>query len=250
MSQSREVDYESDRLVSEYLHFHYGKPEEIFPWGDFAGPALNYASRVVTERFPPEKGGRGLDVGCAVGRSSFEMARFCDEVLGVDYSAAFVEAAERIRNSGKVTYRMALQGERGTEYSAVLPNGIDPSRVRFQVADAHELPRDLGKFDWILGANLLCRLHHPRRFLAQLPELIHSGGWLVLNSPFTWMPEHTDPEEWIGGRTDDEDSETALRRLLEKDFEYIDEVAMPFLIRETERKYQLTLAHSARWRRR
>lgn len=36
---------------------------------------------------------RALDVGCAVGRSSFEMARACHEVVGVDFSQKFVDAA-------------------------------------------------------------------------------------------------------------------------------------------------------------
>lgn len=250
MSGASGVDYESGQLVSEYLHFHYAAPEEIFPWGTMAAPALDYAVRVVTERFPRESAGRGLDVGCAVGRSSFEMAKHCSEVIGVDYSAAFVGAAERIRTGGKVSYRVTLQGERSEEFEARRPAGVDSSRVRFEVGDAHDLGGELGRFDWILGANLLCRLHHPRRFLDQLPDLLNPGGWLVLNSPFTWMAEYTDPSEWIGARKNGGDSATELKRLLEDDFEFVDETSMPFLIRETERKYQLTFAHSGRWRRR
>ena len=41
---------------------------------------------------------RGLDVGCAVGRSSFELSRLCAEVIAVDYSQTFIEAAEQIRS--------------------------------------------------------------------------------------------------------------------------------------------------------
>lgn len=244
------VDYESDRLIAEYLHFHYGNAAEVLPRGGFASCALDYASRVVAERFPRGPAGRGLDVGCAVGRSAFEMARGCGEVVGIDYSRGFIEAAERIRREGSVSYRMALQGERSAVYRAERPEGVDPDRVRFQTGDAHDLPEKLGTFDRVLGANLLCRLHHPRRFLERLPSLLNPGGWLVLNSPFTWMAEHTDPGEWIGGRADGPDSAEELKRLLEPDFEFVDEVDMPFLIRETERKYQLTFAHSARWRRR
>ena len=244
------VDYESDRLIAEYLHFHYGTPDEVLPWADFAAPALSYAERVVADRFPAQPAGRGLDVGCAVGRSAFEMARWCGEVVGVDYSSKFIEAAETLRSGGEIRYRMSLQGDRGSTFSARIPDGVDPDRIRFAVGDAHDLPEDLGSFDWVLGANLLCRLHHPRRFLDALPRLVRPGGILVLNSPFTWMREHTSPEEWIGAREDHGDSASELARLLEKDFELMDECDMPFLIRETERKYQLTFAHSARWRRR
>ena len=250
MASGKIVDYESDRLVSEYLHFHYGTPDEVFPWGLPLEEVTDYAERLVTERFPSEPAARGLEVGCAVGRSSFEMARYCSEVVGVDYSAKFIEVAGRIQSGETVSYALPMQGERIQQFSATAPGGVDCSRVAFQVADAHALPRDLGKFDWVLGANLLCRLHHPRKFLEQLPDLVNPGGFLVLNSPFTWMPEHTDPEEWIGGRSEGEDSATELKKILDPHFECIDECQMPFLIRETGRKYQLTVAHSGKWRRR
>ena len=35
-----------------------------------------------------------LDVGCAVGGAAFELARVFDNVLGIDYSQAFVDAAK------------------------------------------------------------------------------------------------------------------------------------------------------------
>ena len=35
--------------------------------------------------------------GCAVGRASFELARDYDEVIGVDLSRAFIDAAETLR---------------------------------------------------------------------------------------------------------------------------------------------------------
>jgi len=250
MSHSKAVDYESDRLVAEYLHFHYSPAEDVFPWSDNARGFADYAYRLVTERFPRTEVGRGLEVGCAVGRSSFEMARYCSEVVGIDYSEKFIEVANRLRCGERVEYALAMQGMRRKHFTACVPNGIDCSRLSFRAGDAHELPEDLGTFDWVLGANLLCRLHHPRRFLARLPDLMKPGGVLVLNSPFTWMPEHTDPAEWIGGREDSGDSTTELKAILAPDFELIDECSMPFLIRETERKYQLTVAHSGKWRRR
>jgi putative 4-mercaptohistidine N1-methyltranferase len=250
MAGSKAVDYESDRLTAEYLHFHYAEPEELFPWGEFVRPALGYAERVVAGRFPPGDAGRGLDVGCAVGRSAFEMARHCREVIGVDYSRKFIEAAENLRQGRVTRYWMPLQGERGRWFEARVPDGVDPERVRFETGDAQSLREDIGSFDWVLGANLICRLERPRDFLADLPRLVRPGGWLVLNSPFTWLAEHTPPSEWIGARTEGPGSAEELKEILDPSFELVDEEPMPFLIRETERKYQLTVAHSGRWRRR
>jgi hypothetical protein len=81
----------------------------------------------------------------------------------------------------------------------------DRSRVVFVQGDACELSLSaLGgvPFHVILGANLLCRLPYPRRFLAALPALLEPQGFLVLPSPYTWLQQYTPKSEWIGGYTD------------------------------------------------
>ena len=40
---------------------------------------------------------RALDLGCAVGRASFELARYFEDVVGVDYSQAFVDTANELK---------------------------------------------------------------------------------------------------------------------------------------------------------
>ncbi len=51
-----------------------------------------------------------------------------------------------------------------------------------------------GKFDCVVGANLIDRLPSPAKFLASCAELINSGGVLVLTSPYTWLAEYTPKE--------------------------------------------------------
>ena len=40
-----------------------------------------------------------------------------------------------------------------------------------------------------------------------------------------------------------------LKRLLSRNFDFVADENLPFLIRETERKHQLTVAHGTVWRR-
>ena len=99
--------YETDKLLHEYLLFHYGTPTEVLPWPTGPHDALDYAVRCVSEcvdlaLLPP--GARALDVGCAVGRSSFELARHCGEVIGIDYSKRFIEAAATLAAQGSLPY--------------------------------------------------------------------------------------------------------------------------------------------------
>jgi len=246
------VDYESEKILSEYLHFHFGTPEEINPRKNLPNHFYDYARRIIRERFAganPSSGEnlRSLDLGCAVGASAFEMARYCGEVVGVDYSQAFIDTAKKLQDKGTLTYDFYLEGQTKQSFTARIDPEIDRSRITFSTGDAHALPPDLGSFDWVLGANLLCRLHSPDKFLRQLPRLVKPGGILVLNSPFTWMSAHTPPENWIGGRQNGISCATALQNELKNDFQLVDEVEMPFLLRETYRKYQLTFAHSSKW---
>ena len=92
--------YETERALSEYLLFHYGTPAQVLPWSFGPAAALNYPVRCVSEcievaRLPAQP--RALDLGCAVGRSTFELARHCGEVIGIDYSPRFIEVARHLQ---------------------------------------------------------------------------------------------------------------------------------------------------------
>ena len=80
--------------------------------------------------------------------------------------------------------------------------------------------------------------------IENLPELVNSGGELVLTTPCTWLGEFTPPENWPEGRTID-----WLERELAADFELLETRDLPFLIRETARKFQWTVAQGSRWKR-
>jgi len=244
--------YESDRLVREYLLFHYGSAEEILPWPDGPRSALGFAERCVSElldRSGVGKNARALDVGCAVGRSSFELARYCRSVTGIDSSRAFVAAATKVGREGKLAYEFTIEGERTAQAVARLPQGIDATRVAFEVGDAMALGEDLASFDIVLAANLLCRLPDPRKFLARLPSLVRPGGQLLLTTPFTWLDEYTPREHWIGGRGD-ASSADVLIELLSPHFELHFQKDLPFIIREHARKFQWSVAWGTRWVRR
>lgn len=241
--------YESDRLVREYLLFHYGTAEEILPWPGGPHGALDFAVRSVhellDEKALPEKA-RALDIGCAVGRSAFELAALGAEVVALDYSQAFIDAAETIRREGKLDYCYAIEGERTAAASARRPADADPDRVQFAVGDAMNLPQSLGTFDVVHAANLICRLPDPRVFLRRLPELVKHGGQLLLTTPFTWLKEFTPRAQWIGG-TAEAASADVLDALLAEHFTLKHVQELPFLIREHARKFQWSVARGTRW---
>lgn len=108
-----------------------------------------------------------------------------------------------------------------------------------------DLPLDLGAFDRVHAANLICRLPEPLRLLARLPDLVKPGGELVLATPCTWLEEFTPPANWPVP-----DTFSWLCSVLEPSFERISTAEEPFLIRETARKFQWSFSMTTLWRRR
>ena len=240
--------YESDQTLAQYLLFHYGLADEILPpgaaWPAGMREALDFPRRTVAH-FSPGRGGRGLDLGCAVGRSALEMARACDEVLGLDYSHAFIRAAETVRTGGTICYHRLDEGHLRTELEARMPDGLRGETVRFLQGDAMNLAEELGTFDRVHAANLLCRLTEPLRLLERLPTLVKAGGELVMATPCTWLAEFTPPANWPPATTLD-----FLVSSLAPHFTMVRQAEEPFLLRETARKFQWTRSLVTVWRRR
>lgn len=245
--------YDTDRALGEYLLFHYGGVSEVLPWPEGPQTALGYPVRCVREcldpvRLPPQA--RGLDLGCAVGRSTFELARHCAEVIGIDFSPRFIAAAQHLRDHGSLGYQYADEGALEQAGVARVPEEIERERVRFEWGDAHDLRAGLGQFDLLLAANLLDRLREPRRCLAALPALVRTGGQLILSTPCTWLPEYTPEPNWLGGfQRDGHPVRTldTLREVLGPDFGLVRTRDLPFLIREHARKYQWSVAQASVW---
>lgn len=243
--------YETEKLLSEYLLFHYGEADEVLPYTFGPRDALNFPSRCVEECLDAvPAGARALDAGCAVGRASFELARRCESVVGIDFSQHFVRAALELKKSGQLGFNRIDEGALTTRCTAHVPADIDRHRVHFEIGDAMHLREDLGEFDVVLAANLIDRLADPLKFIAQLPLLVRPGGQLVLTSPFTWLEEFTPRAKWLGGYSQEgERIETfeTLRALLAPNFTLTRTRDLPFLIREHRRKFQWSVAHASVW---
>ena len=243
--------YESDELLQQYLIFHYASSAEQFPYGFGAVDALGFPQRCVSEGIDvgalPENT-RALDLGCSVGCSTFELARHCQEVIGIDYSQAFIDAANRMKTEGLHAAWRLHEGSATTLLDLKVDEAIDPNRVHFEAGDAQHIREDIGQFDVVIACNLICRLPEPKRLLQQLSQLVKPGGQLLITTPFTWLEEYTPSANWLGDGA--QDSFAGLRSALEPEFELQKQWDMPFLIREHARKFQYSIAQASRWLRR
>jgi putative 4-mercaptohistidine N1-methyltranferase len=242
--------YESDSAVEQYLLFHYGTPEQICPLLPEARSACGFPARCVSEPFRHialRNRARALDLGCAVGRSSFELGWRFDEVVGIDFSARFIAAAERMRNERAMTIHAPREGLITDKLRLELPPDLPIDHVHFERGDACALRADIGTFDFVLMANLIDRLPDPAKCLARMPDLISSGGWLVITSPYTWLDEYTPRDKWLD--RDGQGTLEALKKLLAPAFRLRSVLDLPFLIREHRRKYQWSISEASIWQR-
>jgi 5-histidylcysteine sulfoxide synthase/putative 4-mercaptohistidine N1-methyltranferase len=243
-------NYETDIMLSQYAEFHYG--DEYFNVVNFPKKLAELAVEMMAGR-PMTK---ALDLGCSVGRASFELARHFDQVTGIDFSARLINLGTQMAEQGVVRYTITDEGEL-VHYKERRLDQLDledtASKVEFLQGDACNLKPMFAGYDLILAANLIDRLYKPAQFLATVHERLNQQGLLVLASPYTWLDEHTEKEHWLGGFKKDGESFTTLdglKAILEPHFELIrGPEDIPFVIRETSRKFQHTLSEVTHWKR-
>lgn len=241
--------YETDELVAQYCEFQYGQTHFDVP--NFAQACVELAMKYVTKRRSV------LDLGCATGRASFELAHHFEQVTGIDFSANFIKVGVQMQQTGILRYQKKLEGDISEAVSITAEDvGIDAVRekVAFWQGDACNLKPHFTGYDMVLATNLIDRLYEPKRFLADIAARINDEGYLILTSPYTWQESSTPKSSWLGGYLDETGqavmSIDALTKTLADSFERIATHDVPFVIQETARKFQHTIAQMSVWKKR
>lgn len=240
--------YETDEQISQYCEFHYG--DEYYGVKNFPKTSVE----LLKPYFESINQKKALDLGCSVGRSSFELAKYFDEVLGIDFSANFINVGVKLKKYDSLTFKVTTEGDLFDEKTISLKEfGLEEikEKVTFMQGDACNLKDIYTGYDLIFCSNLIDRLYYPQKFLDDIPNRVNKNGLLVLLSPYTWLEEYTPKENWLGGfLRDNKEVKTldTLKENLEAKFELIDTIDVPFVIKETNRKFQHTLSQMSIWK--
>jgi SAM-dependent methyltransferase len=199
--------YEEKALLDQYMMFNFATPEQFILFNDLnehenVRNCVLFPKRVALlcrDHCPDiffnenQSGERSaLDVGCAVGRSCFELSKLFQRVVGIDYSSSFINMCNQITTlNGEVDYQGQLEGDLSQNLRVRLDSDVNLDRISFEVGDACHLRPDLGEFDLVLASNLICRLVEPKRFLSRLKTLVKSKKYAILSTPFTWGTAYT-----------------------------------------------------------
>lgn len=246
--------YEKEGILCQYLLFHYGSKKDQMPLDLNLQTALDFPARCVWECLDVKvlpKSSRALELGCSVGRSSFELSRYCESVLAIDSSKIFISAAKQIQETGQKEYALTIEGAQKQKRIALLPEGVRPEKIKFRCDDALNVSKKDFAFDVVLVANLLCRMSNPLALLTELPHLTAVNSQLILISPYSWSTEFTPLGNWLGGKESSQGKNSLddIQNALRDYFDLKRVFDMPFLIREHARKYEVGISQATIWTR-
>jgi len=183
--------------LSNYGADHYGDLDPVTPSESAVLRVLQKGLANMGEA----PAGPTLDVGCSVGRTTFELAGEREGlVLGVDLSFSMLRVAAHALRTGRARYPRRRVGivydERDFEVDFQ-----SAAQVDFWLCDAEWLPFHPGTFATINSLNVLDCLPTPHAHFQMIDHLLHPEGQALLGSPYDWSTGATAVEAWIGGHS-------------------------------------------------
>jgi len=202
--------------LSTYATAHWGDRASADPIA--AAGSLASVTATALAMLPAPPSGRWLDLGCALGRSCFELVGAGAElVVGVDLNMSMLRRAEQLRRTGRLEWprrRVGLVFDRTT----AIHEAARTDQVAFVCADVLALPFADGAFAGALSLNVLDCVPSPLGHLLELGRVMAAGAPALLSTPYDWSASATEMEHWIGGHSQRSAtagaSEPELRRIL------------------------------------
>jgi len=145
---------------------------------------------------------RVLDLGCSVGRSSFELAQYFSNVDGIDFSARFLQHGVKLQQTGLLRFVQPTEGEL-LDYHEVNIDTLGfesiKNNIHFSQGDACNLKAIHQGYEAVVAINLLEKLYEPAKFLRQIHHRLNAGGLLIIVSDYHWTIDCTPKDKWISG---------------------------------------------------
>ncbi len=186
--------YGSFSMLSSYLWSHYSE--------FFNGPDATDAYQRWAAAFTPQDG-FALDIGCSVGRLTFELTKTHDRAIGIDTSWSFIRAARNLSKTGRLEFDMIMEGQITKKRACDLDPGYQLENAEFLVADAMALPFRSNRFAMAGSVNILEKVPDPARHLAEANRVMDpDGARFLLSDPFSWDEGVNSPDLWLGGKNE------------------------------------------------
>ena len=140
-----------------------------------------------------------LDLGCSVGRGTFELAAAgASLALGIDLSFSMLLVGERARRTGTVRFDQRAAGVVYQPREAPAPAARN---VAFVCADVQNLPLRAGVARHALAINIVDCVPEPATQLRELARALAPAGDALIATPYDWSASVTPFGHWLGGHS-------------------------------------------------
>jgi 5-histidylcysteine sulfoxide synthase/putative 4-mercaptohistidine N1-methyltranferase len=196
-----------------------------------------------------------LIIGCKTGRTAFELTAVFNKVTGVDFTARHIKVATHMKESGRIRFVTAEEGEITSYRERKLSDYNLESlaaKVDFWQADAGNLNPRFAGYDLILVENNLTRTYNPAGFLSMIHERLNKDGVLIIADSYDWLNSDVESSKRIGGiRRDGEPvhSLAGISEILGGNFRQLAEpVNAALYLRKDSRNYDFSLLQFSFWK--
>ena len=148
-----------------------------------------------------EVGGPTIDLGGAVGRGGWELARVVAPVLVADMNFAFLRLAQRLMLEGEAWFDRRRVGLVYDRARIALPGDAAGERLDFWAVDAMALPFRAGTFGLAAAVNLVDSIAGPTEAVAEAARVLAPGGGAIFTTPHDWSTNAAEPARWMGGHS-------------------------------------------------
>jgi SAM-dependent methyltransferase len=188
------------RTLSAYARAHWGDFDCEEPLAREASLAhlLERALELVS---PPPPRGMWIDLGCAVGRGTRDIALLTgDLVVGVDLNFGMLRIAERVRSAARAEFDIHRVGLVYDRREFGVPD-VPSDRMSFWCCDGANLPFADGAFNGALSLNVLDCVASPVAHLLEMGRVLASHASGLLSTPYDWSVTATPLAQWLGGHS-------------------------------------------------
>ncbi len=247
--------YETDSVVCQQLESHYG--EEYLNFTNYP-KKVAYAVIDSVSHYQEKSTDsiKCLDLGCSVGRTSFELSTAFKHVDGVDFSARYIQHGVQLQNNENVRYTVKNEGEI-VEFKEVslaklslAPKETDGT-IHFSQGDAANLKAKYAHYDVILAQHVLEQSYDPALFLASVHERLNENGLLIVASDYHFDESITAKNKWIGGIKVNGENVTGFDGLTEQlsdHFTLLEEQTIPRVLLNNQREFIVSNIHYTVWK--
>ena len=234
--------------ISRQLHHHFGACSHQ------QNHDLQQILKIVQPYLTPSS--KILDLGCGVGRLSFELSKTANHVDGIDFTARHIQHCLDLKEQGQLRYAMPTQGDIFDFHEVTLENlGFEqsPENLHFAQGDGLNLKPQFGDYDLAICHRVIEYSYQPQELLQQLSRRIKPGGVVVLGSSYAWDVTITDLPYWIGGfkrNGENLSSEAHLFEIMSAKFDLLQETQVTSQFELDQRTSQTANNHITIWRKR